>query len=420
MGKRVFRQDFIPVRLSAEQQLMLNGAKGTAVQEMMSILVAVGRALGAADFIPVRSAHVGLSYTSIGPAGVRWLEWLAESGARVRVPTTTNVLSTERCQGVAPGGEDVKMQARALHALQRMGAIASCSCNPFTQGHMPEAGSHVAWSESATAPYVNGILGARSNREGITALASALTGVTPNYGMHIALERRARLIIHVHAKLIELHHFHLLGVLAARRSRGKIPVITGIPPDTDAAKLYGLCAGFASYCSLPMLLLEGISVEAPTYREALCLGLKGFEDVTGVDTVEIGEEDISQQAAAISGYPEKGSADIAIIGCPHASLEQIREISTLIDGKSVRAGKALLIHTNKEVHAAAERQELLRPLRTAGVTVTRDTCAYVSLSDYPPRSRILSNSAKMVHLMSARGYEAAIGSTWDCILAVTQ
>ncbi|MDS1138996.1 aconitase X [Pusillimonas sp. SM2304] len=399
---------------------MLNGGMGAAAQEMMSILLAAGRAVGAADFVPIRSAHVGLSFTSLGPAGVRWLEKLAASGARVRVLTTTNVLSAERHSGKTSGSADDEMQGRALKALLRMGALDSCSCNPFTQGHLPEPGSCVAWSESATAPYVNSVLGARTNREGVTALASALTGVTPNYGMHILSNRRARLAMHVRAELSELHRFHLLGAVLARRCGGRIPVITGIPPDTDAVSLYGLCAGFASYCSLSMFHLVGISPEAPTFEAAISLGLADDTELTEIEAMEIRDDDIEQQRLEINQHSEKRSADIAVIGCPHASLSQLREITALVDGESVRADKVFLVHTNAEVSAEAERQGLLPLLRAAGVIVTRDTCLYVSLDRYPQGSRVLSNSVKMVQLMAARGYDAAIASTRDCVRAMIQ
>ena len=45
-------------------------------------------------------------------------------------------------------------------------------------------GEHIAWSESSAVVFANSVLGARTNREGgPSALAAAVCGVTPNYGL---------------------------------------------------------------------------------------------------------------------------------------------------------------------------------------------------------------------------------------------
>ncbi|NYT36099.1 DUF521 domain-containing protein [Allopusillimonas soli] len=407
------------MKLTAAQRAMLEGGAGPTAQRMMQLLHRVGQAMHAQDFIPIRSAHVGLSYSSLGPAGVHWLERLAANGAQVCVPTTTNVLSAERRQDTNVDNRNIEMQERALSALVCMGADANCSCNPFSQGYVPRFGESLAWSESACAPYVNGVLGARTNREGVTALASALTGVTPNYGMHLVSERRARLVVRVKAELADLHHFHLLGAWVARQCAENIPAIVGLRPETAFENLYGLCAAFSTYSPLAILHMVGISPEAPTVDAALNVG-RPYAHAKSPPIIDVTAADLEQQRQITNQCKEAATGDIVIIGCPHATLNQLQEIFTLMKGKSISPNKAFFIHTNSLIRAEASRMGVWHGLIKAGITVTSDTCIYVSIYQHPRSARVLTNSAKMAHLMSSRGFRAALASTADCVLAATK
>ena len=162
------------MKLTSPQQAMLDGDRGWPSQIAMKMLTAVGKALDAPDLIPVSSAHLVIDGTALGEAGRDFLERLVDTGAKFAIPASLNAIAVNR-HDTDPGPSSDE-QIRMLQACEKMGALPSCSCNPFIQGIMPGLGDAVAWSESATAPFVNGVIGARTNREGATALASALTG----------------------------------------------------------------------------------------------------------------------------------------------------------------------------------------------------------------------------------------------------
>ncbi len=382
---------------------MLAGRQGRALQLAMRMLVAVARATGADALIPAQSAHVGLSLSSLGLAGVELLENFAASGARFAISTTTNVLSMQR-DAVA----ESPLQLRALAAMVRMGAIDNCSCNPFVQGHGPRLGEHAAWSESATAPYINSVLGARTNREGATALASALTGVTPRYGMHLDSERRAGTLFRVTAPLPGLHSYHLLAAAISRRASGGIPVIAGLPARPVQDALFGFCAAFATYSTQAMFHMVGITPEAPSL-DALYPG--------GMPTaVNIGHAELEAELAGMRRCAP-ADAQLVVIGCPHASLTQLHEIGGLLATSRVAPGRRMLVHTNRDVLASAAQAGVLGVLRAAGVEVTVDTCAYVGLSAYPDGSTLVTDSSKMAFLMASRGLRTAVASTQECVHA---
>lgn len=390
--------------LTQAQQGMLEGRGGRALQLAMRILVAVGDACGADKLIPVASAHVGMSLSSFGEAGVHLFESLAAEGAHFAVRTTTNVLSFARGDQASP---DARLQRRALDAMKALGALDNCSCNPFLQGHAPHRGEAVAWSESATAPYINSVLGARTNREGATALASALTGLTPRYGLHLDGARAGGPLYRVTARLDGLHRWHLLAAAVLRRSAGGVPVLQGVSGPVSQDLLYGFSAAFASYSAGAMFHIVGLTPEAPS--------LQALYGERIPSAAEIGDAELEAEQARWETFT--APPDYVVIGCPHASLGQLQEVASLLGTAPLRPGVAFFVHTNVDVLQAARAAGVLEALESAGIRVTADTCVYVSLQRLPAGARLLTDSAKMALLMGSRGLHAAVASTTDCVHA---
>ncbi len=359
------------------------------------VLEAVADSQGSVGMIPVASAHVGLSLSSLGEAGVELLESLASEGVRFAVPTSTNVLSFERTEQASA---EARLQRRALDALVAMGARANCSCNPFAEGIAPKRGEAVAWSESATAPFVNGVLGARTNREGATALASAITGVTPRYGMHLDAARTGTALFRVSATLDSVAQFHLLGTAVARRHLSGVPVLADLQGPLRRDWLYAFSAALAAHSTAAMFHVVGVTPEAPDLASVFPHGVP--------EAIPIGERELAlEQArwAAPAAPPE-----YVAIGCPHASLEQIGELARLLENMQVRKETRFQVHTSDNIRERARSSGHLGVLERAGVRVTADTCMYVSLERYPANAMVLTDSAKMAFLMSTRGLRAAL------------
>ncbi|MGQ0796861.1 MAG: aconitase X, partial [Methanobacteriota archaeon] len=163
----------------------------------MRILVAIGDLYGAERLVRIASAHVsGASLKMIGDPGLEFLEDFART-ARVVVPTTVNPLGTDLRQwrelGVPP--EFAEKQARIARAYEAMGVAPSYTCTPY-ETHRPSFGEHLAWSESNAVCFANSVVGARTNREGgPSALAAAVVGSTPAYGLHVDAGRQPTLVV---------------------------------------------------------------------------------------------------------------------------------------------------------------------------------------------------------------------------------
>ena len=181
------------MKLTPEEQHMLDGKDGRATQKAMEILVALGTIYGAERMVPVTSAQIaGVSYDNLGEAGLHWLSEMADGGGKTRVLTTLNPagMDIENWQVLGISEDFARNQLRVIDAFARMNVVTTCSCTPYLIGNLPHFGQHIAWSESSAVCYANSVIGARSNREGgPSALAAALTGVTPEYGMHLDANR---------------------------------------------------------------------------------------------------------------------------------------------------------------------------------------------------------------------------------------
>lgn len=395
------------MQITPDQKEMLDGGRGWPLQVSMEMLCAVGEALDAPDLIPVASAHIVIDGTALGEAGRDFLERLVDEGGRFAVPASINAIAVDRRK--PDPSPDERDQLRMLAACEKMGALPSCSCNPFIQGILPRHGEAVAWSESATAPFVNSVLGARTNREGATALGSALTGLTPRCGMHLDGNRRGRILLRLETEVAGVDRFSLLGALAGRVAGDRVPVLDGIArtPTTDEYVAFG--AAFAIHGGAAMYHIAGITPEAPDLETA-------FAGPSPEATVVDGAALAGEHARTASG--RAGPVDIVAIGCPHASLDQLREAAGLAGTGRADPNVVFYIHTNRSTWEAAEAEGVLAALQGAGIRVTADNCAVVSYDRVPPGARLATNSAKMaLFAKSVANAEILYGSTAQCIAA---
>ena len=319
--------------LTRHQQAMLDGQHGWPQQMGMRVLTAVARAFDADALIPVASVHLSLSGVSVGEPGRRLFHSLVTRGGRFVVPTTLNVLSVDRSSaGRIPehrGREET--QFGILEACERMGGLPTYSCNPFVLGIVPERGDTVAWNESATAPYVNAVLGARTNREGATALASALTGYTVEYGMHVAANRRAAIVVEIDAAVHGSDEWALLGGAVARICGADIPVLEGIDAAPTLDEYTAFCASFATVSPLAMFHIAGITPEAPSRDAAI-----GTPAPTAPSTASIRTMRITQR-------------QLEIETTRYTTVEAIELTSSLSAVRTLRSNKFVKLWTSWEI-----------------------------------------------------------------------
>jgi predicted aconitase len=258
------------VQLTERDAAMLAGEMGAATQMAMRILVTMAGVYGATRLLDIESAHIdGCLYH--GYSGLEFAERLVSGGARVAVPTTLNVgamdlLHPEVFRGTAQVGQ---WATRMMQAYEAMGCRPTFTCAPYQALHRPPLGAQIAWAESNAIVFANSVLGARTNRYGdFIDICCAITGRAPDVGLHRAENRRGQLLFRLRdipARLLgEDVLFPVLGYWLGMRTGTKIPVITGLLPDTTEDQLKALGAAAASSGGVALFHAVGVTPEAPT------------------------------------------------------------------------------------------------------------------------------------------------------------
>lgn len=354
---------------------MLEGAQGRAVQKAMQILTALGTIYGAQRMVQVSSVQIaGVSYDNLGEAGLQFLDEMASGGGRAQVLATLNPagMDVENWQALGIDADFAEKQMQVIAAYQRMGILATCSCTPYLAGNTPCLGDHLAWSESSAVCYANAVLGARTNREGgPSALAAALTGITPEYGFHLEQNRQPNLTVDVQASLSETSDFGALGKVIGDKLQNSgaaqaIPFIRGVGyPSSNTVSvetLKSFCASLATYGGAAMFHMEGITPEAGRYSAP-------------VDSILVSQTDIEQASQELSDA-QPTEADFFSLGCPHLSLGELARLANLLQGKRVRG--EFWLTTSRPVKQAADQMGYTRIIEAAGAKIAADTCCVVA------------------------------------------
>ena len=354
------------MHLTREEERIFKGEFGSGTQKAMELLVAIGEAFDAEKMIPVSRAHAASS----GQEGdLYFVELLADGGARCKVPTSTNPVYDigyfHGLFGDIPKGE-AEVARRVMEAYRRVGAILSWSCVPYLSENIPLFGECVAFSESSATPYVNSVIGARTNREAAqSALAAGIVGKTPEYGLLINENRRGTFLIDVEASLKDEFDYTLLGYYVGKVVGYGIPVLTGIGRRPGTEELINFCAMSNTSGAISMFYMLGLTVGAKTVREA-------FQGDTPKDKDTVTDKELSEVKEELQ--TTSGRLDFVQLGCPHYTLRQVGRVAGLLKGKKVRAGVGLWVCTSATTRLLADRVGYTEIIENAGGHVVVDTC----------------------------------------------
>jgi predicted aconitase len=284
------------------------------------------------------------------------------------------------------------------------------TCTPYLAGNMPKLGEHCAWMESSAVVFANSVVGARTNCEGRESTSAAMLAKrVPNWGFHKPEFRRGQHSIDVGVPVDSVFEWGMLGYYTGGAVEDAIPVLDGAigGPSLIRHKHFGAAA--ASSGGVEMYHMVGITPEAGS-RE-LAFG--------GADQGERFSYGKPQRKAVYDRLNSIGSSqavDYVMLGCPHASIDQIAEIAGLLEGRKVSASSALWVFTSRAVKVAAVANGYAAALDAAGARLMTDTCSAISQA-VPPGTRVAAfDSAKQAHYLPAMmGIEGWFGTTRDCI-----
>ena len=388
--------------LTKEEERILDGEEGKAKEKAMKILTTLGDIYDADKLIPVKSAQIsGVSYKTVGKAGLKFIEdFSKDQEAKVAVPTTLNPagmdLSNWDEMGVSK--EFAENQRRVIDAFDSMNVTLTCTCTPYLSGNLPKFGDHLAWAESSAVSFANSIIGARTNREGgPSSLAASIIGKVPNYGLHLEENRKSSKIIEINFKPSKLSEFSAIGIKIGEIIGDGIPYFKGLKlPSIDHGKILG-----ASMAASGSVALYHIEKETPEWENAI---------KDDLEKIEIDKKDISYNN-------EKNKPDLIYIGCPHASLEEIKKVYDLLENrKSINSD--LWVSTSSGVKELASKQGYVQRIEEKGGLVITDTCPVVSpLKNYDV---IGTNSGKAAEYLPTMNNKKVIFDSIEKLLNMVE
>jgi predicted aconitase len=413
--------------LADDEKAMLDGAAGVAKQKAMELLVRYAEALGAERFVDTSNiAGVPGSSTLFLQ---KYFEEHAGDGSFEAVFSLYDldageVLSVPKANGNCchlQGGMDLEhradlgMSREAMEhqladeaELARHGVRIMKTCTPYLAGNLPVKGEHCAWMESSAVVYCNSVVGARTNTEGRESTSAAmLTGKIPDWGFHRDEYRHATHLVEVETPVESVMDWGMLGYFIGGVVEDSIPVITGAIAQADPLRHKHFGAAAASSGGVEMYHIVGVTPEAASLEMAL----GGRKPAV---TIQYGARERRRVYDSLNANGCHSNVDYVMLGCPHASIEQFREVAQLLDGKRIKTH--LWMFTSRAVKTVADMSGLTKQIEDAGGLVMTDTCSSIARA-VPKGTKVAAvDSAKQVHYLPAMtGVEAWFGTTEDCI-----
>jgi predicted aconitase/predicted aconitase with swiveling domain len=407
------------VSLDDRDRAMLDGAQGAAAQMAMSILLRMAEVFGAPKLLDISGAHID-STIYIGEGGLEYAERLSNLGARVAVPTTLNVsgLDEHHWQEWAVPANWAEKSSRQMVAYQSMGTVPTWTCAPYQTEWKPKFGQQIAWGESNAIVFANSVIGARTERyPDLLDICCAITGRVPAFGLHLAEHRGGDILLRLVDVPAEIQcddtFYPVLGHLMGKIAQDRTPVLEGLSyvPTDDQLKALGAAA--ASSGTIALFHIVGVTPEAPT-REA---AFRGRPPLISVDITMDLLRSARQELTTVQG----DSLDMVVLGSPHFSLAEFKQLAPLIGGKQAHPRVKFLVTSNRAVAQFARQAGYLDALQAFGGQVTVDTCILASPMLPPEIKTLMTNSGKYAYYAPGMlNTQIAFGSLSDCVQSAVE
>ena len=334
------------MKLTPEQQAMLNGEKGETMAKVVKTLVMYGDAFGAERMVPVTSKY-GHTVISFGLKAIKPVyelyDQLIDAGLTSAQKFTADPrpiddnIPTSLLEDIVFKKIMYTHQASYEEQLKKLGIKGeddyTCTCYMDEVGNKPAKGEVLSWAESSAVVYANSVLGARCNRNsGIIELMGSVAGFVPEFGLLTDEGRKATWIVEV--KCEKKPEAQLLGSAIGMKVMEEVPYIKGLDKWLGTELTDGVCAylkdfgaATASNGSVGLYHIEKLTPEAKEQGEAL---IKEGAQVYVIDDAELERVKASYP---IIWKNKDAKPELCFVGCPHMSVQQLTDWTDAIEEK---------------------------------------------------------------------------------------
>ena len=410
------------MKLTDEQQAILNGSKGETMAKVMKTQVMFGEAFGAEKMVPVTSEynHLVTSFglKLLGPV-YELMDKLLEAGA-----------PSQQKFSVDPRPLDPNVPANLLQKLifkkfmyskqdfyedqlDKLGLMDkdafTCTCYMDQVGNVPKKGDVLSWAESSAVVYANSVLGARCNRNsGIMDIMGSVLGYVPYFGLLTDEGRKATWIVKI--ETTKKPEAQLLGSAIGMKVMEDVPYVMGLDKwlgtelyDSVKTYLKDFGAATASNGAVGLYHIDNLT------PEAVEMGGKLITDEAKVYVIDDAELERVKNNYPVIWKDKNATPKLCFMGCPHMSLQQLKDWTDKVEAGLKEAGnKKVVIPT---VFTAApgvleefEKTEYAGRLKATGV-ITSYICPLMYMNNPLCKSMpVITSSNKLRTYTTARYY----------------
>ncbi len=413
------------MKLSPEQQAMLDGEKGETMAKVVKTLVMYGETFGAERMVPITSkyGHTVISfglkimkpvydlYQEIIDAGlVSGQKFTADPRPMDKNVPSSLIEDLIFKKFMYTQQDDFEQQLRSLGITSDDGY--TCTCYLDQVGNKPKKGDILSWAESSAVVYANSVLGARCNRNsGIIELMGSIAGFVPEFGLLLDENRKATWVVEV--KCSTKPDAQLLGSAIGMKVMEDVPYVKGLDKwlgtelnDDACTYLKDFGAATASNGAVGLYHIENLTPEAVELGEGI---IADNAQVYVIDDAEL--ERVKANYPVIWKNPD-AAPQLCFVGCPHMTLQQLIDWTERV-GEALRQN-ALKKVTVPTVFTAAvpvikefEKTPYFKQSKRQGIVLS-SLCPLMYMNNPLCKSKaVITSSNKLRTYTSARYYTEA-------------
>ena len=204
--------------------------------------------------------------------------------------------------------------------------------------------------------------------------------------MHRAENREPTILVNVEKPLQNETEFGALGIYLGKILGDKIPLIDGLK-NASEDRLKQLGAALATTGMTNMFRRDARS------------------EKKGTEKARVEADDIKRTVESLSTAASQ-EQDLVFIGCPHCSLDEIRQVARRVKGKKVKRGTECWVCTSR--HNMEKTADYVKIIERTGAHMLADMCTIVSWTEMLGIKTIMTNSAKTAYYAPALNKAATI------------
>ena len=411
------------MKLTKEEQEILDGKQGKTKAKIMQTLVEFGDLFGAEEFVDVTtSGHLVTSF-GIGllKPVYRIMDEIIDAGLKTPYPFTMDPRPIDY-ENVKCGLLNKLIFSKIMYSKQKLYEeqlskiglknknAFTCTCYLPEVGNTPKYGDILSWAESSAVVYANSVLGARCNRNrGMLEIFGALLGKVPKFGLLTDEGRKANWVIEV--KTSSLPEAQILGSAIGMKVMEDVPFVKGLDKflgteitEDVVSYLKDFGAATASNGAVGLYHIENLTPEAKEFGEKL---INKNAKVYVIDDAEL---ERVYKSYPVMWKDKNAKPTLCFIGCPHLTYNQlinwthkIEEELKLNNRKKVKV-RTIMTSAPDVVEKFSKTQEY-KMLKGFGVNISSICPLMYTNNPIAGGKPIITNSNKLRTYSKSRYYK---------------